>query len=83
MTHDGATVISGPDAPPEIGNAMPLQNIPHGLEVHNVEMNPGQGGKLVRTAGGVADRAAASHHTLRWGRVPGMAVVPQRPVTFR
>ena len=54
----GASVISGPDAPPEIGNAMPLQNIPHGLEVHNVEMNPGQGGKLVRTAGGVARLSA-------------------------
>jgi large subunit ribosomal protein L2 len=50
----GASVISGPDSPPEIGNAMPLSNIPGGLEVHNIEMNPGQGGKLVRSAGGVA-----------------------------
>jgi large subunit ribosomal protein L2 len=50
----GATVVSGPDAPPEIGNAMPLANVPAGLEVHNIEMNPGQGGKLVRSAGGVA-----------------------------
>jgi large subunit ribosomal protein L2 len=50
----GATVVSGVDAPPEIGNAMPLANVPAGLEVHNVEMNPGQGGKLVRSAGGVA-----------------------------
>src|SRR5688572_14113894 len=50
----GATVISGPDAAPEIGNAMPLANVPGGLEVHNIEMNPGQGGKLVRSAGGVA-----------------------------
>jgi large subunit ribosomal protein L2 len=50
----GASVISGPDAPPEIGNAMPLSNIPGGLEIHNIEMNPGQGGKLVRSAGGVA-----------------------------
>jgi large subunit ribosomal protein L2 len=49
----GATVISGPDSPPEIGNCMPLTNIPTGLEIHNIEMNPGQGGKLVRTAGGV------------------------------
>ena len=32
---------------------MPLANIPTGLEIHNIEMNPGQGGKLVRTAGGV------------------------------
>src|SRR6195952_392308 len=50
----GASVISGPDSPPEIGNAIPLTNIPGGLEIHNIEMNPGQGGKLVRSAGGVA-----------------------------
>jgi len=50
----GQTVQSGPDAPPEIGNCLPLANVPSGLEVHNVEMNPGQGGKLVRTAGSVA-----------------------------
>jgi large subunit ribosomal protein L2 len=50
----GQTVVSGPDAPPEIGNCIPLANIPAGLEVHNIEMNPGQGGKLVRSAGGVA-----------------------------
>jgi len=49
----GATVQSGTTAPPEIGNCMPLANIPTGLEIHNVEMNPGQGGKLIRSAGGV------------------------------
>lgn len=49
----GATVQSGPDSPPEIGNCLPLSNIPSGMEIHNIEMNPGQGGKLVRTAGGV------------------------------
>lgn len=49
----GAKIVSGPDAPPEIGNAMPLANVPAGLEIHNVELNPGQGGKLIRTAGGV------------------------------
>lgn len=47
----GAKVLSGPDATPDIGNAMPLVNIPVGLEIHNIEMNPGQGGKLVRSAG--------------------------------
>lgn len=50
----GTTVVSGPDAAPEIGNCLPLTNIPGGLEVHNVELNPGQGGKLVRSAGSVA-----------------------------
>jgi large subunit ribosomal protein L2 len=49
----GATIVSGVDAPPEVGNAMPLSSVPVGLEVHNVEMNPGQGGKLIRSAGGV------------------------------
>src|SRR3982751_470295 len=49
----GATVQSGPTAPPEIGNAMPLANVPSGLEIHNIELNPGQGGKLIRTAGSV------------------------------
>jgi large subunit ribosomal protein L2 len=49
----GAKVISGPDAPPELGNCLPLSNVPGGLEIHNIELNPGQGGKLVRTAGAV------------------------------
>src|SRR4030095_147954 len=50
----GTKVVSGPDAPPEIGNCLPLTNIPGGLELHNIELNPGQGGKLVRSAGAVA-----------------------------
>ena len=50
----GQTIRSGIDAAPEIGNCLPLANIPAGLEVHNIEMNAGQGGKLVRSAGGVA-----------------------------
>jgi len=54
----GATVESGPDAPPELGNCLPLSNIPGGLEIHNIEMNPGQGGKLVRTAGSVGRLSA-------------------------
>jgi len=54
----GTTVMSGPQAEPELGNCLPLANIPGGLEVHNIEMNPGQGGKLVRSAGGVARLSA-------------------------
>jgi len=45
--------VSGPDSSPDLGNCLPLANIPTGLEIHNIEMNPGQGGKLVRSAGGV------------------------------
>jgi large subunit ribosomal protein L2 len=54
----GQSVVSGPDAPPDLGNCLPLSNIPGGLEIHNIEMNPGQGGKLVRSAGGVARLSA-------------------------
>lgn len=54
----GMTVVSGETAPPEIGNCLPLANIPAGLEIHNIEMNPGQGGKLVRSAG-MAGRLSA------------------------
>ena len=54
----GAKVISGPSVEPEIGNCMPLSAIPGGLELHNIEMNPGQGAKLVRSAGGVARLSA-------------------------
>ena len=47
----GATLRNGPDAPPEIGNCMPLINMPLGTAIHNVEMLPGQGGVLCRSAG--------------------------------
>ncbi len=54
----GDKVESGVGAEPKIGNAMPLKNIPVGLDVHNIEMTAGQGGKLVRSAGGAARLAA-------------------------
>ncbi len=47
----GSTVISGPDAPIEVGNAMPLYKVPLGTSVHNVELQPGKGGQIVRAAG--------------------------------
>ena len=47
----GTTVVSGPDAPIQSGNALPLKNIPLGLMVHNVELTLGRGGQLVRSAG--------------------------------
>jgi large subunit ribosomal protein L2 len=47
----GQHVMSGSAAEPEIGNCIPLENIPLGLTVHNVELAPGQGGKLARSAG--------------------------------
>ena len=50
----GATLMSGEDAAPEVGNALPLANIPVGTVIHNIEMRPGQGAKLVRSAGNFA-----------------------------
>ncbi|CAN5764597.1 50S ribosomal protein L2 [soil metagenome] len=53
----GATVISGDSVAPEIGNALLMKNIPLGTVIHNIEMQPGQGGKLVRSAGASAQLA--------------------------
>ncbi len=69
----GDTIESGQRVEPKVGNCMPLANIPSGLEVHNVEMNPGQGGKLVRSAGMVARIGAKegkwTHLTMPSGEV--------------
>ncbi|MGI6327522.1 MAG: 50S ribosomal protein L2 [Dethiobacteria bacterium] len=54
----GVTISSGPGAEIKAGNALPLQNIPVGTLVHNIEMIPGKGGQLVRSAGGVAQLMA-------------------------
>src|SRR5512140_3370847 len=50
----GDMIESGLSVEPKTGNSMPLSAIPVGVEVHNIEMTAGQGGKLVRTAGGTA-----------------------------
>ena len=50
----GATVLSGDAVAPEVGNALQMRNMPLGTNVHNIEMQPGQGGKLVRSAGSSA-----------------------------
>src|SRR6476620_4841883 len=50
----GATVLSGDAVAPEIGNALQMKNMPLGTNIHNIEMQPGQGGKLVRSAGASA-----------------------------
>ena len=54
----GEKLQSGERVEPKVGNCMPLANIPVGLEVHNIELNPKQGGKIVRSAGAVARLAA-------------------------
>ncbi|HKS36035.1 MAG TPA: 50S ribosomal protein L2 [Verrucomicrobiae bacterium] len=50
----GTKLVSGPDAPPELGNSLPLKSVPVGLPIHNIEITPGRGGQMVRTAGGEA-----------------------------
>ena len=47
----GMKVMAGQDAEPEVGNALPLSKIPLGVPVHNIELTPGRGGQIVRSAG--------------------------------
>src|ERR1700738_562737 len=47
----GAKVVAGEEAAPEVGNALPLKAIPLGTVIHNVEINPGRGGQVARSAG--------------------------------
>ncbi len=54
----GQTVMSGPEADILPGNALPIVNIPLGTELHNIEMRPGKGGQMVRSAGGFAQLVA-------------------------
>lgn len=54
----GQTVTSGPDAAPDLGNCLPLSNIPLGTQVHAIEMKPGKGAQLARSAGTYAQLTA-------------------------
>lgn len=54
----GTRIIAGPASPIEVGNAMPLSDIPLGTLVHNVELIPGRGGQMVRAAGASAQVAS-------------------------
>jgi len=47
----GQVIVSGVDAAPEVGNSLPLQNIPLGTIIHSIELRPGQGAAMVRSAG--------------------------------
>ena len=55
---DGMKVMNGATAEIKVGNCLPLENIPVGTEIHNIELYPGRGGQLVRTAGGAAQLMA-------------------------
>ncbi len=54
----GQEVISDAKAAPEVGNTLPIRNIPFGTVLHNIELNPGQGGKMARSAGAYAQLTA-------------------------
>ena len=73
----GEIIESGARVEPKVGNCMPLETIPVGMEIHNIEMRPGQGGKLVRSAG-VAARLAAKDGKLGHIILPSgeMRIVP-------
>ncbi len=58
----GQTVISGDSVAPEVGNALMLKNMPLGTMIHNIEMQPAQGGKLVRSAGASAQLSNKEEH---------------------
>jgi len=59
----GQTVMNGPDAPPELGNCLPLRNITLGTQVHAIEMKPGKGAQLARSAGTFAQLTAREGKT--------------------
>ncbi len=64
---DGMTVMNGANAEISVGNCLPLANIPVGTNVHNIELNPGRGGQMVRAAGNAAQLMAkeGKYATLR------------------
>ncbi len=64
---DGMKIMNGPEAEVRVGNCLPLANIPVGTMVHNVELYPGKGGQLVRSAGNAAQLMAkeGKYATLR------------------
>ena len=63
----GQKIMNGPTAEIEVGNCLPLENIPVGTQIHNIELYPGKGGQLVRSAGNSAQLMAkeGKYATLR------------------
>src|SRR5947199_96710 len=67
MLRIGKTVMSGPEADILPGNALPIRNIPLGTQIHNIELRPGKGGQMARSAGAFAQLVAkeGDHAQLR------------------
>lgn len=71
--NTGDRLQSGPDAPPAVGNCLPLKNIPLGTSIHNIELLPGRGGRMCRSAGSsatlIAREASWAQLTLPSGEI--------------
>src|ERR1019366_5515861 len=65
----GDVIVSGPEAEARVGNALPIANIPLGTTIHNIELVPGKGGQIVRSAG-VAAQLLAKEGDYAQGRLP-------------
>jgi large subunit ribosomal protein L2 len=75
----GDVVVSGPDVEPRVGNALPIEFIPQGTLIHNIELQPGRGGQMVRSAGTSA-QIVAKEGTYAQVRLPSgeIRLVSQR-----
>ncbi|HEY2883403.1 MAG TPA: 50S ribosomal protein L2 [Pirellulales bacterium] len=69
----GQQLMNGPDAPPSVGNCLPMRSIPLGMQIHNIELQPGRGARLCRSAGSsatlMAREAAWAQITLPSGEI--------------
>ena len=77
---DGDKVVSGDSVDIKPGNCMPISSIPVGTLIHNIELNPGQGGKLVRTAGQSAQLMAKAGRKRHMGWRPEVRGSVMNPV---
>ena len=77
----GAQVMSGPGAAPAVGNCLPLAEIPLGTDIHNIEVHPGRGGAMCRSAGARATLAArdagwSANQSAEWRNPPRAGQMP-------
>ena len=71
----GATLVSGSEAAIKVGNALPIRNIPVGTTIHCIEMKPGKGAQIARSAGASAVLLAKKVFTLKFACVLAKFVV--------
>ena len=73
---DGMKIMNGPEAEVRVGNCLPLSEIPVGTQIHNIELYPGKGGQLVRSAGNSAQLMAKEGKYGKAGRKRHMGIRP-------